>query len=88
MTPIDRAHTERTLHRVAICAFLYYPGKPDAEPGYTVDEDVDWCVSPLIGILPGPELDATRGQIRTLITDPRADRRAFVARLAGLTSTS
>jgi hypothetical protein len=82
MTPIDRAHTERTLHRVAICAFLYYPGKPDAEPGYTVDEDVDWCLAPLSSHLPGPELDDIRGQIRALITDPLADRRAFVASLA------
>ena len=33
MTAIDRNRAEKVLYRVAICAFTYYPGKPDREPG-------------------------------------------------------
>lgn len=80
---IDRAEAEATLYRVAVCAFTYYPGKETDEPGYRVDEDVDWCAAPLLG-LPGPQFDEVRDQIRLLITDPLADRQAFISALGQL----
>lgn len=83
-TMIDRAEAEATLYRVAVCAFTYYPGKETDEPGYRVDEDVDWCAAPLIG-LPTTQFDQIREQIRLLITDPLADRQAFITVLGELT---
>lgn len=80
---IDRADTEATLFRVAICAFTYYPDKPIDELGYTVDEDVTWCSKPLAS-LPAAQLTAMRASILALITDPVADRQAFIANLAQL----
>lgn len=80
---IDRADTETTLYRVAICAFTYYPGKPWDEPGYTVDDDVTWCTAPL-ATLAAERLAELRATIRRLITEPAADRRAFIAALAEL----
>ena len=81
---IDRADTEATLFRVAICAFTYYPDKPSDELGYTVDEDVTWCSKPLAS-LPEAQLTAIRASIRAVITNPAADRQAFIAYLAHLT---
>ena len=80
---IDRAETEATLYRVAVSAFTYYRDKPDLEPGYQVDEDVDWCSEPLRS-LPPEQLDPLRVMIRELITNPAADRRAFIATLGEL----
>ena len=77
---IDRAEAEATLYRVAVSAFTYYPDKPDLEPDYEVDEDVDWCSAPLLS-LPPEQLDPLRATIRELITNPTADRRAFIATL-------
>ncbi|GAA3756003.1 hypothetical protein GCM10022240_06110 [Microbacterium kribbense] len=80
---IDRTDTETTLYRVAISAFTYYPDKPDAEPGYTVDEDVAWCIEPLAS-LPDAVLTEMRSAVRAMITNPTANRRDFIARLASL----
>src|SRR4051812_42918466 len=77
---IDRADAEATLYRVAISAFTYYPDKPAAEPGYGVEEDIDWCTAPLRS-LPPEQLHALRESVRELIIDPMADRRAFIATL-------
>ncbi|WP_396655637.1 hypothetical protein [Microbacterium sp.] len=79
---IDRADTETVLYRVAISAFTYYPGKEAEEPGYTVEEDLAWCLAPLAA---HPAIvDELRTRIRLLITDPTADRRGFLATLAQL----
>lgn len=80
---LDRADTETTLYRVAICAFTYYPDKPHDESGYDVAEDVTWCAVPLAE-LPAEQLAELRATIRALITDPSADRRAFIGTLAEL----
>lgn len=77
---IDRAETEATLYRVAVSAFTYYPDKPTEEPGYQVDEDVDWCSAPLRS-LPSEQFEILRAMIRELIVDPTADRRAFITTL-------
>lgn len=82
---LDRAAAENTLNRVAICAFTYYPDKPADEPGWTLDEDLAWCLAPLAG-LPDAELAGLAATIRTLITTPTADRQAFIRHLAALSS--
>jgi hypothetical protein len=84
MTAIDRNHTEKVLQRVAICAFTYYPGKSNDEPGYDVEEDVAWCTVPLERRLPGAELQVFRNVIRMLITESLADCRPFITKLAEL----
>ena len=80
---IDRADTEATLYRVAIAAFTYYPGKEHDEPGYTINEDIAWCLQPLAA-LPAETLHELRETVRTLITTPTADRQAFIRYLAAL----
>ncbi|CDK01641.1 MULTISPECIES: hypothetical protein [Microbacterium] len=82
-TLVDQRDTEVTLFRVAISAFLYYPGKLSDEPGYTIDEDLAWCIAPLRS-LPARQLAHTTDTIRALIIDPSADRREFIATLATL----
>ena len=82
-TMIDRAETEDTLYRVAVSAFTYYPGKENAEPGYRVEEDIDWCAAPLRD-LPAEQRDDIRERIRAMITDPRADRQDFITILGAL----
>ena len=82
---LDRAAAEDTLNKVAICAFTYYPDKPLDEPGWTLDEDLAWCLAPLTG-LPDAELAELADTIRTLITTPTADRQAFIRHLAALTA--
>ena len=81
---IDRAQAEAARWRIAVSAFEYYPDKHLDEPGYTVDEDVAWCIEPLAGLAP-TELEQLRATIRTLITSPSADRQAFIRHLASLT---
>lgn len=60
------------------------PDKPDNEPGYDVEEDVAWCVAPLDRQLPMPDVEMFRGVIRMLITEPLADRRPLIQKLAEL----
>lgn len=82
--PVDRASSEACLYRVAVCAFTYYAEKEDEEPGYTVTEDVDWCIAPLEPL--SLELHVVmREEIETQITDPNADHQDFIELLRGLT---
>ncbi|KJL45773.1 hypothetical protein [Microbacterium trichothecenolyticum] len=81
---LDRAHAEATLYRVAVCAFTHYPDKPVEEPGWTLEEDLAWCLAPLDD-LPAPHLADFTGTIRTLITTPTADRQTFIRQLLALT---
>lgn len=80
---IDRTYLEEALYRAAICAFTYYPDKPNDEPGYTIDEDVTWCAAPLSRLPQETAADLTE-MIRTVIADPSTDRRPFIAALAQL----
>jgi hypothetical protein len=82
---LDRAAAEAARWRIAVSAFEYYPDKHLDEPGYTLDEDVAWCIEPLTG-LASAELEQLRVAIRTLITTPTADRQAFIRHLATLTA--
>lgn len=80
---LDRTHADAVLYRVAICAFTYYPDKPTEEPGYTIEEDVDWCIAPLTGI-DQTTLDDLRQGIRNAIADPTAERQGFITHLVTL----
>jgi hypothetical protein len=79
---IDRSVVEALLYRVAYAALDHYPAKPVDEPGYTIDEDLDWCLQALD--LPGKELDGLRERIRAVITDPTGHRQQFVRDLNAL----
>ena len=80
---INRSDCEATLYRLAICAFTFYPEKETDEPGYSLDEDVDWCLAPLGGAAVASTIGSRRS-IRELITDATADRQAFIVRLREL----
>lgn len=83
---IDRADVEAAIFRAAFAAFAYYPAKPLDEPGYTVDEDLDWCLEPL-GALPDEARGSVRGWMREVVTNPNADRQAFMRSLRGFADT-
>lgn len=80
---LDPAAAEAALYRVAICAFTWHPNKEADEPGWTIAEDLDWCLAPLAG-LPNDQLTDLRATVQTLITTPTADRQAFIRHLAAL----
>lgn len=81
---IDRAHTETTLWRTAVSAFSCYPTKHIDEPGYTVDEDITWCLEPLRGVDP-TALARLSDLVATAIVDPTAHRTALTKELERLT---
>jgi hypothetical protein len=82
---LDPAVVDTVLSRVASAAFAYYPGKDVEEVGYTVDEDVDWAIAPARGLDPLVRAEWRR-RIAEVISDPNADRRAFIADLKSLAS--
>ncbi|GAA1468866.1 hypothetical protein [Microbacterium thalassium] len=77
---IDRSTAEAVTYRTAVTAFTYYPTKLLDEPGYNVDEDIDWCLEPLDADL----RPAFRTIARDVITDPNADRQAYIRHLMNL----
>ena len=77
---LDRSQVDAVIYRVAVAGFTYYPDKHAKEPGYTVDEDLDWCMRPLRH-LPPEDHEELRRRILELITDPTADRQAFIHHL-------
>ncbi|MGA1827898.1 hypothetical protein [Microbacterium sp.] len=77
-TVLDRSDVENAFARVAVAVFTYYPEKIIEEPGYVVDEDVDWAMEPLRSMDAGA-LDQWRGRVNAVISDPTCDRRAFIA---------
>lgn len=79
---LDRSQIDATVFRVAVAAFTYYPDKSTREPGYTLDEDLDWCMRPLRH-LPDIHRRELREQISSLVIDPASDRQAFIRRLEG-----
>jgi hypothetical protein len=80
LTMLDRSQVDAVIYRVAVAGFTYYPDKTVAEPGYTVDEDLDWCMRPLRH-LPEEDRAELRRRILELITEPSADRQAFIRHL-------
>ncbi|WP_137846469.1 hypothetical protein [Microbacterium sp. 2FI] len=80
---LDRSVAEAMLARVAVAAFTYYPGKSEDEPGYTVDEDVDWVMERAGGLDPALAGEWRR-RIADVISSQDADHREFVASLMAL----
>ncbi|MGC5173341.1 hypothetical protein ACLQ2Q_22085 [Microbacterium sp. DT81.1] len=80
---LDRATAESVIYRVAVASLGYYPDKPSEEPGYTIEEDLDWCVMPLAH-LDGPYLQGIRMSVLEVITDPTSHRREFTRDLLKL----
>lgn len=80
---IDRADVEATISRVAFCAFTFYPEKPTVEAGYTIAEDIDYCMAPLAGLdlVTGSRI---RARVEELIADINADRLGFIDELYAL----
>ncbi|HRN30072.1 MAG TPA: hypothetical protein PK781_01580 [Terrimesophilobacter sp.] len=81
---LDLSQADAAIFRTAVAAFTYYPAKTEREPGYTVDEDLNWCIRPLRN-LPQQEHDQLAKHIRQLIIDPTADRQSFIRHLRSLT---
>jgi hypothetical protein len=81
---LDRSDVDAAVFRVAVAAFTYYPDKPAREPGYILSEDIGWCMRPLRH-LPAHDQQVLREQVERLITDPTADRQAFIRQLETLT---
>ena len=86
-TMLDRTQVDATIYRVAIASFTHYPAKHLEEAGYTVDEDLDWCTRPLRH-LPPEQREQLRARILNLITEPTADRQAFIKHLKSISSDS
>lgn len=84
-TMLDRTQVDAVIFRVAIATFTYYPNKHIKEPGYTLDEDLGWCMRPLRH-LSQDERNNMRAKILHLITDPSADRQAFIEHLKSLSA--
>ena len=82
---LDRSQVDAAIYRVAIASFTHYPDKHIKEPGYTIDEDLDWCMRPLRR-LSHEEREQLRPQILELIAEPAADRQAFIKHLKSLSS--
>ena len=83
ITVLDRSEVENAFARVAVAAFTYYPGKSIYEPGYVIDEDVDWALEPLRSMDTADRVH-WRERFSAVISDPASDRRAFIADLMAL----
>lgn len=80
---IDRSDAESVIYRTAVAAFSFYADKHIDEPGYSIDEDIDWCTQPFTA-LPDDVIRELREQIRALITDPARDRQPFIRHVLDL----
>ena len=77
-TVLDRSEVENAFARVAVAAFTYYPEKSIDEPGYVIDEDVDWAMEPLRSMDTADRVH-WRMRVVAVISDPASDRQAFIA---------
>lgn len=75
---LEPSDVESAFARVAVAAFTYYPEKTIDEPGYVIDEDVDWAMEPLRS-MDSRERARWRERVIAVISDPDCDRRAFIA---------
>lgn len=80
---LDRSDVEAALARVAVAAFTHYPEKGIEEPGYVVEEDVEWAMEPL-RMLDDRMREEWWVRFTAVIADPAADRRTFIADLMAL----
>ena len=70
---IERANVEAVKYRIAVMALGYYADKSDVEPGYSVDEDLQWCLQPFLDLAPD-DFAAVYEAARATIIDPTAQR--------------
>ena len=82
---LDRSEIEATIMRVAYASFTYYPGKARDIRGWRLDEDVAWCMAPLVNLSPGLRA-GLQDRIRLLIIDPEQDKQLFIRDLKTLES--
>lgn len=80
---LDKSDAEAAIYRTAYAAFTYYPEKHLDEPGYSVMEDLDWCLEP-VAVLPDEVREQLRGQMQEAITNPDADRQGLIRAVRGL----
>ena len=80
---LNRSDVEAALARIAVATFTYYPEKATEEPGYVVEEDVDWAMGPL-RVMDAAQYERWRARVIAVISDASHDRRAFLADLMGL----
>lgn len=74
---VDRAEAEAVLFRAGVAVIASYPEEVRDEPGYTIDEDVAWCVQPLSSPYAGARANIA-GHVGGAIADATASRRALV----------
>ena len=77
----DRERVDAVLEHVAVLAFLYYPGIEADDPGYSLAEDIDWCLVRL-GDVSDAEQERMRALFARAITDPTAAREELFTALA------
>lgn len=70
---IDRSHAEAVTYRIAFAALTFHVSKPEEEPGYSIDEDLDWSLEP-VSELPPAEFGLLRDVAQATITDPTEHR--------------
>ncbi len=68
---------------LALVAFTYYPDKHLDEPGYTIDEDLEWCAESMTA-LPIETQQQLMAEIRMLVLEPTRDRQAFIKQILSL----
>jgi hypothetical protein len=83
---IDRAITEAVTYRVAVAALSYYDGKEDTQPGYSLRDDVRWCLEPLKGEVSAAAETTFTWLISSTITDPTANRERLSNGLAAVST--
>lgn len=79
----DRSDAEALIFRAAVIAFTFYPDKHLDEPGYTIDEDLEWCAE-LVAELPSETQQELLEELRILVIDPAMNRQGFIKRVLGL----
>lgn len=80
---LKRDVAESVLFRLAVASLGYYPEKAIEEPGYTLEEDLDWCIEPLSDIPVGYQ-QSLQERMREVIIDPTTHRRPFTRDLLRL----
>jgi hypothetical protein len=83
MTMITRENKDTVMQRVALLAFLYYPQVHVNEVGYSLSDDIEFCLEPLTEIDAGKR-DELRHLLGQAIIDPSEYREEVFAALTEL----
>lgn len=87
MTDIAKEQTDVVFQRVGLLAFLYYPQVHVDEPGYSLTEDIAFCLEPLLD-LNSDQTNEFRHLIGKTIIDPSEYRESLFHALTELTAGS